>query len=45
MACRIRRQRGLTLTELVVAMAVAGILLAAGYGIFLTQQKTYAVQD
>ena len=41
----IRMQRGLTLIELVVAMAVAGILLAAGYGIFLTQQKTYAVQD
>ena len=40
-----RHQRGLTLTELAVAMAVAGILLAAGYGIFVAQQKTYAVQD
>jgi len=39
------RQKGLTLTELAVAMTVAGILLAAGYGIFLTQQKTYALQD
>jgi type IV pilus assembly protein PilW len=38
-------QRGLTLTELAIAMAVAGIFLAAAYGIFLTQQKTYAVQD
>jgi prepilin-type N-terminal cleavage/methylation domain-containing protein len=38
-------EKGLSLTELAVAMAVAGILLAAGYGIFLTQQKTYAVQD
>ncbi len=38
-------QRGLTLIELVVAMAVAGILMAAGYGIFLLQQKSYAVQD
>jgi hypothetical protein len=35
----------LTLTELAVAMTVAGILLAAGYGIFLSQQKTYAIQD
>lgn len=41
----LRLQRGLTLTELVVAMAVAGILLAGGYGIFLAQQKTYAVQN
>ncbi len=38
-------QRGLTLIELVVAMAVAGILMTAAYGIFLVQQKTYAVQD
>ena len=36
---------GLTLIELVIALAVAGILLAAGYGIFVAQQKTYAVQD
>lgn len=41
----VRGQTGLTLAELMVAMAVAGILLAAGYGVFLTQQKTYAVQD
>ena len=41
----LRSQRGLTLTELAVAMAVAGIFLAAAYAIFLTQQKTYAVQD
>jgi prepilin-type N-terminal cleavage/methylation domain-containing protein len=38
-------QSGLTLTELAVAMAVAGILMAGAYGVFLTQQKTYAVQD
>ena len=45
MGCHVHRQKGLTLTELAVAMTVAGILLAAGYGIFLTQQKTYAIQD
>lgn len=38
-------RRGLTLAETVVATAVAGILLAAGYGIFLTQHKTYTIQD
>jgi prepilin-type N-terminal cleavage/methylation domain-containing protein len=36
---------GLTLTELVVAMAVAGILVGAGYGIFTTQHRTYVIQD
>ncbi len=40
-----RLHSGLTLIELVVAMAVAGILLAGGYGIFLSHQRTYAVQD
>lgn len=45
MGCHVHRQKGLTLTELAVAMTVAGILLAAGYGIFLTQQKTCAIQD
>jgi prepilin-type N-terminal cleavage/methylation domain-containing protein len=38
-------QRGLTLIELLLAMTVAGILMAAAFGIFLVQQKTYAVQD
>ncbi len=38
-------QRGLTLIELVVAMAIAGIVMTAAYAVFLLQQKSYAVQD
>ena len=45
MKSNLRGQTGLTLTELMVAMTVAGLLLAAGYGVFRVQQKTYAVQS
>jgi hypothetical protein len=31
--------------ELMVALAVTGLLLAAGYSIFLTQQKSWATQE
>jgi prepilin-type N-terminal cleavage/methylation domain-containing protein len=38
-------QRGLTLVELVVAMAISFIVIAAVYRSFTSQQKTYALQD
>jgi prepilin-type N-terminal cleavage/methylation domain-containing protein len=38
-------QRGLTLVELMVALAVSFILIGAIYRIFISQQRTYAIQD
>lgn len=39
------KERGVTLIELLVAMAVSGVLIAAIYTTFVTQQKSYTVQD
>jgi len=39
------REKGLTLVELLVAMAISGIVVAAVYTAFITQQKSYTVQD
>jgi prepilin-type N-terminal cleavage/methylation domain-containing protein len=41
----IRREQGVTLIELLIAMVIAALLVAAMYSFFLTQQRTYAVQD
>ena len=38
-------QRGLTLIELMVGLAISFIVIAAVYRTFISQQKTYAVQD
>jgi type IV pilus assembly protein PilW len=37
--------RGFTLIELLISMAVGLIVLAAVYGVFIIQNKTYKVQD
>jgi prepilin-type N-terminal cleavage/methylation domain-containing protein len=39
------REKGFTLVELLVAMAISGIVVAAVYTAFITQQKSYTVQD
>ena len=44
-AYRLRRSKGLTLIELLVAMAVSGILIAGVYRTFIGQHKTYAAQE
>ncbi len=36
---------GFTLTEIMVALAVAGILLASIYNLYISQSKTYTVQE
>ena len=41
----VRRDQGVTLIELLIAMVIATLLVAAMYSFFLTQQRTYAVQD
>lgn len=40
-----KREKGFTLVELLVAMAISGIVVAAVYTAFITQQKSYTVQD
>jgi prepilin-type N-terminal cleavage/methylation domain-containing protein len=38
-------KKGLTLLELLIALVLSSILIAALYRTFISQQKTYAVQD
>ena len=42
---RLKRCKGLTLIELLVAMAISAVLTAALYRTFIGQHKTYAVQE
>jgi prepilin-type N-terminal cleavage/methylation domain-containing protein len=44
-AYRLKRSKGLTLIELLVAMAISAILTAALYRTFIGQHKTYTVQE
>ena len=44
-ASRLKENKGLTLIELLVAMAISGILIAMVYRTFIGQHKTYAVQE
>ena len=39
------RERGVTLIELMITMVISAFLVAAMYTFFITQQRTYAVQD
>jgi prepilin-type N-terminal cleavage/methylation domain-containing protein len=41
----LRKQNGVTLIELLVALVISSILIAALYRTFIGQQKTYAVQE
>jgi prepilin-type N-terminal cleavage/methylation domain-containing protein len=40
-----KRKNGLTLIELLIALVLSSILIAALYQLFISQQKTYTVQD
>jgi len=40
-----RSQKGFTLVELLVAMAIAGIVMAAGYSMYISQQKAYQTTE
>jgi prepilin-type N-terminal cleavage/methylation domain-containing protein len=42
---KINKTKGLTLIELLIAMAISAILIAAIYRTFIRQQKTYTVQE
>ena len=41
----LRKNKGVTLIELLVALVISGILVAAIYRTFIGQQKTYTVQE
>ena len=43
--CRRKKDHGLTLIELLIAMVISGILIAAIYRTFIGQQKIYTVQE
>ncbi len=38
-------KKGVTLTELLIALLIAGVLMGGIYKIFIAQNRTYAVQD
>jgi prepilin-type N-terminal cleavage/methylation domain-containing protein len=40
-----RKKKGLTLIELLIALALSSILIAALYRVFMSQHKTYGIQD
>ena len=44
-AFRLRKNEGVTLIELLIAMAISAILIVAIYRTFIGQQKTYTVQE
>jgi len=39
------KNKGVTLIELLIALVISSILIAALYRVFISQQKTYTVQD
>jgi len=45
MEITLKKNNGVTLIELLVAMAISAILIAAIYRTFISQQKTYTVQE
>ena len=45
MELKFRKSKGLTLIELLLALAISGILMAAIYRTFIGQHKTYSVQE
>jgi len=45
MELKFKKPKGLTLIELLVAVAISGILMAAIYRTFIGQHKTYSVQE
>ncbi len=44
-ACILRNGKGVTLIELMIALVIAGIVVAGIYRVFIAQSKAYTVQD
>jgi prepilin-type N-terminal cleavage/methylation domain-containing protein len=45
MNIRLKEDKGVTLIELLIALVISGVLIAALYRTFIGQQKTYTVQE
>jgi prepilin-type N-terminal cleavage/methylation domain-containing protein len=45
MDIKLKKDKGVTLIELLIALVISGILIAALYRGFISQQKTYTVQE
>ena len=45
MSAIFKKDKGITLIELMVALVISGFLLAATYRTFISQQKTFVVQE
>ena len=41
----LKENRGVTLIELMMALVISAILVGGTYSIFITQQRTYVLQD
>lgn len=44
-SCNLNTQRGFTLSELLVAMAISGIVISAVYATYKSQQDSYVIQE
>jgi len=42
---RLNKKRGFTLIELLIAMALSGIVISAIYSLYISQNKSYAIQN
>jgi prepilin-type N-terminal cleavage/methylation domain-containing protein len=42
---KMKKSDGFSLVELLIALAILGVVIASAYGVFDSQQKVYAVQD
>ncbi|MCK4385455.1 MAG: prepilin-type N-terminal cleavage/methylation domain-containing protein [candidate division Zixibacteria bacterium] len=40
-----KSQRGMTLVELLVALVITGVIVSAGYGLYLTQHEGWIIQE
>ena len=45
MVIQLKTNKGVTLIELLIALVISSILIAALYRVFISQQKTYTVQE
>jgi prepilin-type N-terminal cleavage/methylation domain-containing protein len=40
-----KSQNGMTLVELLVVLVISGIIVSAGYGLYLTQHASWIIQE
>jgi len=42
---KMRNQKGFTIVEILVALAIGGIVMAAGYSMYISQQRAYQITE